>query len=143
MFRKFKHGFLIIEKVIIIFQNLHKLMSNSYLNNEGCKVSRRVENRIRWNPHINGIFKLNVDGSRINNIRASEWAIKDFNATIKLIKSRHLGNTLTITTKCVGLRDDFIAYSDNGFLNLETKEDSKVIIYCYNEKTVYLVQIFF
>ena len=57
-------------------------MSDSYLNNEGCNIPRRVEKWIRWVPPINGRFKLNFDGSKINNISDSRWVIRDTNGTI-------------------------------------------------------------
>ena len=74
--RKFKpNHFLIIEKTTTTFQNQHEILCDSYLNNEGCNISHRVEKYIRWIPLINEKFKLNFDGSRIHNITASRWLL--------------------------------------------------------------------
>ena len=71
VFRKIKSNPFLILKAILTFQNLNESISNSCLSNERCNISRRVEKWIRWIPQINGMFKLNFDGSRINNISAS------------------------------------------------------------------------
>ena len=42
-------------------------MNDDYPTNEGRNVPRKVE---RWIPPINERFKLNFDGSKINNISA-------------------------------------------------------------------------
>ena len=73
-------------------------------------VAHKVEKWIRRIPLINGRFKLNFDGSKINNISASVWVIKD------------------------SLRDGFLATIYNGFTNLEIEGDSKVIIDYYNRR---------
>ena len=54
----------------------------TYINNKGCNGPRKVENGIRWIPRINGRLKLNFDGSRINNISALGWVIRDSNGSI-------------------------------------------------------------
>ena len=88
VFTKFKSNpFLIIEKATITFQNLLEFIGHSYLNNKGRNVPRRVEKWIRWISSINGRFKLNFDGSRINNISASGWVIRDSNGSIKMARS--------------------------------------------------------
>ena len=107
-------------------------MSDTYLSNEGHFVPRKVE---KWIPPIDGRFKLNFDGSRINNISASGWVIRNSNGTIKIARSRHLGNASTIIAECVALRDDVLAAIYNGFTNLEIEGDSKVIIVCYNRRS--------
>ena len=84
--------FLIIDRATLTFQNLHELISNAYPSNEGCNVPRRVENWIRWIPPINGRFKLNFDGSKINNISALGWVIKNSYRIIMVAGSRHLSN---------------------------------------------------
>ena len=134
VFRKIKpNQFFIIEKAILTFQNLHKLMSNLFPSNKGHDIPRRVEKWIIWIPQINGIFKLNFDGSRINNISASGWVIRDSNGIINVVGSRHLGKASIIITKCVALRDGVLAVTHNGFTSLEIEGDSKVIIDCYNK----------
>ena len=50
--------------------------------------------------------------------------------------SRHLGNVLIINAKCVALRDGVLAARLNGFFNLEIEGDFKVIINCYNKKSI-------
>ena len=59
-------------------------MTLIYLSNEGHIISHKVEKWIRWIPLINGRFKFNFDDSRINNISASSWIIRDSNGIIKL-----------------------------------------------------------
>ena len=54
-----------------MFQNLYKLMSDAYPNDEKRNAPRKVGKWIQWIPLINEIFKLNFDGSKINNISAS------------------------------------------------------------------------
>ena len=104
VFRKIKpNPFLIIEKATSSFQNLNKLMSDDYPTNEGHNVPRKVERWIRWIPPINERFKLNLDGSMINNISASSWVIKNSNGIIKVAGSRHLGNASIIMAECVAL----------------------------------------
>ena len=45
VFRKINpNPFLIIEKAISMFQNLHEFINDTYLNNEGCNVTSKVEN---------------------------------------------------------------------------------------------------
>ena len=129
VFRKIKpNSFLIIEKATSSFQNLNKLMSDDYPTNEGRNVPRKVERWIRWIPPINERFKLNLDGSRINNTSASSWVIKDSNGIIKVAGSRHLGNASIIMVECVALRDGILVATYNGFSNLEIEGDSKVIL---------------
>ena len=98
-------------------------------------ISHRVEKWIRWIPPINGRFKLKFDGSRINNISASGWVIRDTNETIKMVESRYLDNASIINTECVALRDGVLAAILNGFFNLKIEGDFKVIINCYNKKS--------
>ena len=53
VFRKIKpNQFLIIEKATSTFQNLDKLMSDAYPNNEGRNVPRKIERWIQWIPPI-------------------------------------------------------------------------------------------
>ena len=110
VFRKIKpNPFLVIEKATSTFQNLHEFINDTYLSNDEHFVPRKVEKWIRWIPPINGRFKLNFDGSRINNITASSWVIRDSNGTIKIAGSRHLGNASIIIVECVALRDGVLA----------------------------------
>ena len=127
VFRKIKpNPFLIIEKATLTFQNLHKFINDTYLNNEGCNVPRKVEKWILWIPPINGRFKLNFDCSRINNISASGWVNRDSNGIIQMAGSRHLGNALII----IALRYGVLTAVYYEFSNLEIERDSKVIIDC-------------
>ena len=84
MFKKIKpNPFFIIEKATLIFQNLHGILTKSYLHNEGHIVPSMVEKLIRWTPPINGRFKLNFDGSRVQNRSAL-----DSNGTFKMAANR-------------------------------------------------------
>ena len=134
---------LIIEKATLTFQNLYEFMNESCFDSEECDITQRVEKWIRWISPINGRFKLNFDGSRINNISASGWVIRDTNETIKMAGSKHLGNASIIIVKCETLRDEILDARLNSFFNLEIEGNSKVIIDCYNKKISYLVQLFF
>ena len=60
---------------------------------------------IHWIPPINNKFKLNFDGSRVQNISALRWVIRDSNDIIKLAACRHIGNSSIIVVECVILRD--------------------------------------
>ena len=51
---------------------------------------------ICWIPPINERFKLNFDGSRIENKNALGWVIKDSNGIIKMVASRQIGNASII-----------------------------------------------
>ena len=51
-------------------------MIDSYLQTEGHNVSRMVEKWIRWIPLINGRFKLNFNGSRIENKSVLGWLLE-------------------------------------------------------------------
>ena len=133
VFRKSKSNlFLIIEKVTLTFKNLNGFMNEYCFNSEGCNIPRIVEKLIH---PINEILKLNFDGSKINNISASGWVIRDTNGTIKMTGSRHLGNESIITIKCVALRYGVLATRLNGFFNLKIEGDSKSSIYCYKNKS--------
>lgn len=83
-------------------------MSDSYFTNKEHMIPHRVEKLIRWIPPINGIFKLNFDDYRINNISALEWVIRDFNEVIKMTESRHLGNTSIISVEYMALSDGIV-----------------------------------
>ena len=78
--------FLVIKKATLNFQSLQDFVT------EWCNVPWVVEKLIRWIPLINGIFKLNFDGSRIKIKITSEWFIRDSNGIIKMATSRHMGN---------------------------------------------------
>ena len=43
-----------------------------------------VEKLIQWIPPINGRFKLNFDGSKVESKCASGWVIRDSNGIIKM-----------------------------------------------------------
>ena len=61
LFRKIKSNpFLIIEKDTLTSQNFQECMSDN--------IPGRVENLIRWILFIKGKFKLNFDGSRIEDV---------------------------------------------------------------------------
>ena len=55
-----------------------------------------VEKWICWIPPINEKFKLNFDGSRIENKSVSRWVIRNANDTIKMVASRHIGLSIII-----------------------------------------------
>ena len=57
---------------------------DSYHLNEGRCVTGRVKKWIQWIPLINGRFKLNFDGSRVQNNSALELVIRDFNGIVKI-----------------------------------------------------------
>ena len=72
---------------------------------------------------MNGRFKLNFDGSRVESKSASGWVIRDSNGIIKMAACRHLGNTSIILAECLALRDDILAAKNNGFVSLEIEGD--------------------
>ena len=72
---------------------------------------------------INGRFKLNFDGSRMENKSTSGWVIRDSNGTIKIVASRHIGNPSIIIAECMTLRDDILVAKNNEFLNLEIEDN--------------------
>ena len=94
-------------------------MIDSYLQTKGCNFPQMVKKWISWIPPINGRFKLNFDGSTIENKNTSRWVIKDSNGTIKMVASRHIGNASIVIAECMALRDDMLATKNNKFLNLE------------------------
>ena len=136
MFKKIQpNPFLIIEKVTSNFQTLQEYAIDSQLQNEGCFVPQVVAKWIRWIPPINGNFKLNLDGSRVENRSASGWVIRNSNCIIKMATSRHMSNASIIIAKCMTFRDSVLAAENNGLLNLEIEGDSKVVIDSYNKKS--------
>ena len=80
------------------------------------------------------MFKLNFDGSRIQDISTSGWVIRDTNGTIKMTVTKHLDSALIITAECITLRDVIQAARLNDLSNLKIEEDSKIIIDCFNKK---------
>ena len=78
---------------------------------------------------------MNFDDSRINNICALGWVIRDSNGIINLVGSKHLGNASIIIVESISLRDGVVAAIYNGFTNLEIEGDSTVIINCYNRRS--------
>lgn len=52
-----------------------------------------------------------------------------------MIASKRICNVSIIITKCMTLRDDVLAAKNSKFLNLEIKDDSKLVINCYNKKS--------
>ena len=46
----------------------------------------------------------------------------------------NIGKSSIIIAECVALRDSVLAAKNNGFLNLEIEDDSKIVIDCYNKK---------
>ena len=72
---------------------------------------------------INGRFKLNFDGSRMENKSTSGWVIRDSNGTIKIVASRRISNTSIIIVECMTLRDDILVAKNNEFLNLEIEDN--------------------
>ena len=62
-----------------------------------------------------------------------------------MVVSKHLANASIILTECMALRDGVLTVKKKkiGFLDLEIKGDSKVIIDCYNKKKKNLVQLFY
>ena len=73
---------------------------------------------------INIRFKLNFDGSKVQNISASRRVIRDFNGIIKMVACRHIGNSSIIVVECMTLRDVVSAIERKSFLNLEIEGDS-------------------
>ena len=71
-------------------------MIDSYLQIKRRKVHWLVKKWICWIPPINGRFKLNFDGSRVENKNVSGWVIGDFNGTIEMIANKHICNALII-----------------------------------------------
>ena len=123
VFKEMKpNQFLVIEKVALIFQNLQDYIFYPDFHNEGCNVSRMVEKWICWIPLINNRFKLTFDGSRVQNISALRWVIRDSNDIIKMAACRH-GNSSIIVIECMALRDGMLAAKRKGFLNLEIEGD--------------------
>ena len=124
VFKKMKlNPFLVIEKATLIFRNLQEYIFYPDLHNEGRNVSRMVEKWIRWIRPINNRFKLNFDGSRVQNISALGWVIRDSNGIIKMAAFRHIGNSSIIVAECMELRDSMLAAKRKGFLNLEIQGD--------------------
>ena len=74
---------------------------------------------------INNRFKLKFDGSRVQNISALGWVIRDSNGITKMVACRHIGNSSIIVAKCTTLRDSILTAKRKGFLNLEIEGDSK------------------
>ena len=72
---------------------------------------------------INGRFKLNFDGSRMENKSTLGWVIRDSNGTIKIVASRHISNPSIIIAECMTLRDDILVAKNNEFLNLEIEDN--------------------
>ena len=100
---------LVIEKSTLIFQKLQEYIFDPDLQNEGHNVSRMMEKWICWIPPINNRLKLNFDGSRVQNISALGWVIRDSNGIIKMAASRHIGNSSIIVVECMVLRDGMLA----------------------------------
>ena len=92
-----------------------------------------MEEWIRWIPPINNRFKLNFDGSRVQNISALGWVIRDSNGIIKMAACNHIGNSSIIVVECMALRDGMLAAKKKCFLNLDIEGDSKIVIDCYNK----------
>ena len=88
--------FLVIEKATLITQNLQEYNFDPNLHNEGRNVSRTVEKWISLIPPINNRFKLNFDGSRVQNISGLRWVIRNSNGIIKMATCRHIGNSSII-----------------------------------------------
>ena len=105
-----------------------------YHLNEGYCVARKVEKWIRWISPINGIFKLNFDGSRIQNDSSLGWVIRDSDGIIKMTTCRHIGKSSIIVSECLALRDGILAAKNKGFLDLEIERNLKIIMDCYNKK---------
>ena len=98
--------FLVIEKDIVIFQNLQYHSIDPHHLSEGYKSSQIVKKLIRWIPPIYDRFKLNFDDPRIKDTNALGWVIRDSNSIIK-------------TVGCMTVRDGILA--------------TKNIIDCYNK----------
>ena len=91
LFRKSQpNPFLVIEKSILIFQNIHDYLHVPYPLREGCNVNRRVEKWIRWILLIIGRFKLNFDGLRMQNKSALRWVSRDFNDIINMVAYKYV-----------------------------------------------------
>ena len=83
-------------------------MIDSYLQNERRNIPWMVKRWIHWISLINGRFKLNFDGSRIENKSALGWFIKYSNGTITMVASTNKDNVSIIIAKCMTLRDDVL-----------------------------------
>ena len=83
--------FPIVEKVILIFQNLKEYLFDPYLHNRGQNVYQVVEKWIQWISPINGKFKLNFDGFKVTSKCASGQVVRNSNGIIKMAACRHVG----------------------------------------------------
>ena len=72
---------------------------------------------------INNRFKLNFDGSIVQNISVLRWVIRDSNSIIKMAACRQIGYSSIIVVEFMVLRDDILAVKKKGFLNLEIEGD--------------------
>ena len=72
---------------------------------------------------VNNRFKLNFDGSIVQNISVLGWVIRDSNSIIKMVACRQIGNSSIIVAECMVLRYDILAVKKKGFLNLEIEGD--------------------
>ena len=68
-----------------------------------------VEKLTHWIPPISANFKLNFDGSRVENRSAWGGVIRDSNGIIKIATSRHMGNASIIIVACMTFRDSVLA----------------------------------
>ena len=123
-----------VEKVASNFQSLQEYVIDPQLQNERRFVPRVVEKLTHWIPPISGNFKLNFDGSRVENRSAWGGVIRDSNGIIKIATSRHMGNASIIIVACMTFRDSVLAAKNNGLLNVEIEGDLKVVIDSYNKK---------
>ena len=114
-------------------------MIDPQLQNKRRFVPQVVETLACWIPPISGNFKLNFDGSRVENRSAWWWVIRDSNGIIKIATSRHTGNASIIIVACMTFRDSKLAAKNNGLLNVEIEGDLKVVIDSYNKKVIFQV----
>ena len=89
---------------------------------------------IRWIPPIIDRFKLNFDGSRIQNKSVLGWVITYSDGIIKMAAYKYVGQSSIIVAECMTLKDDIQTSKSKGYSNLEIEEDSKIIIDCYNKR---------
>ena len=92
-----------------------------------------VKRWIHWISLINRRFKLNFDGSRIENKSALGWFIKYSNGTITMVASRNIDNASIIIAECMTLRDEVLVAKNHEFLNLDVEGYLKIVIDYYNK----------
>ena len=68
---------------------------------------------------INDKFKLNFEGSKVQNKSALGWIIRDSNDIIRMTTCRHVANASIIMDECMTLRDEILPAKSKSYSNLE------------------------